>query len=140
VLQAFLQPDIEFPPFAPAETGGRVRYEDDKASREPGKPWLQTMSQAPAETGGQRRARYEGDGASREPGKLWHQKLSQQAPAETAGRRDRARESSDAETCSEPGELWLQMMAQANAEIESDNHHGHIRRATAKSTYPDYRF
>jgi hypothetical protein len=53
VLEAFLQPDIEFPPFAPAETGGRprARDEDDETSGAPGELWLQMMLQAQAEIG-----------------------------------------------------------------------------------------
>jgi hypothetical protein len=47
-----LQPDIEFPPFAPAETGARpARREDDELpggvpAGAPGELWLQMMIQA----------------------------------------------------------------------------------------------
>ena len=53
ILEAFLQPDIEFPPFAPAETDGRprARDEDDETSGAPGELWLQMMLQAQAEIG-----------------------------------------------------------------------------------------
>ena len=69
ILEAFLQPDIEFPPCtqssiiralgflhedgAHAETGGRprARDEDDETSGAPGELWLQMMLQAQAKIG-----------------------------------------------------------------------------------------
>jgi hypothetical protein len=50
VLDAFLQPDIEFPPFAPADTGARSQRQDDEMpggvpAGAPGELWLQMMLQ-----------------------------------------------------------------------------------------------
>jgi hypothetical protein len=51
VLDVFLQPDIQFPPFAPAESGKPRRRDDDEMpngvpSGAPGEMWLQMMMQA----------------------------------------------------------------------------------------------